>query len=362
MKKKILFLLHLPPPVHGSAVVGSYIESSTLINNSFDCRYINLSTSRTTGEVGSTSILKYLRVLKLFINISKELASFDPYLCYYTLSASGFAYYKDLLIISLLKLLGVRMIYHMHNKGFGNDVGKQKIKSFLNHYLFKHSNAIVLSDRLKNDIRLFFPENNIHICPNGIPDTSPTSKVINSTFNILYLSNLIRSKGIETLLTACDILYNKGLRFYCTVAGSEGDITYEYLVNQYSSEMINKCISFVGPQYGGKKEELFNSADIFVFPTYYHFEAFPLVNLEAMRASLPIISTNEGGIPDMIEEGITGFVIEKQNPEELASKIETLVNNPALRKSMGVAGRKKYEREFKLQIFENRFKEILSTL
>mgnify|MGYP000662395086 CR=1 FL=1 len=56
----------------------------------------------------------------------------------------------------------------------------------------------------------------------------------------------------------------------------------------------------------------------------------PLVLLEAMEQSLPCISTNEGGIPGIIEEGKTGFIVEKHSPQQLAEKIEYLIDHPMI--------------------------------
>ena len=52
MKPKILFILHLPPPVHGSSIVGGFIKASTLINNRFNSKYINLGTSKSVDAIG----------------------------------------------------------------------------------------------------------------------------------------------------------------------------------------------------------------------------------------------------------------------------------------------------------------------
>lgn len=101
------------------------------------------------------------------------------------------------------------------------------------------------------------------------------------------------------------------------------------------------------------------NTDIFVFPTFYSNETFGLVNLEAMEYSLPVISTNEGGIPDVVINGETGYTVEKNNPEALAEAIELLFKNPKLRIQMGQAGRKRFEALFTEVMFEQRIKECL---
>ena len=100
-------------------------------------------------------------------------------------------------------------------------------------------------------------------------------------------------------------------------------------------------------------------ADIFVFPTYYHNECFPLVILEAMEQGLPVISTNAGAIPDIIDNGNSGYTVEKSNPSSLASAIELLIKDPELCISMGKAGRKLFEEKFTEEVFEKKMKECL---
>ena len=77
-----------------------------------------------------------------------------------------------------------------------------------------------------------------------------------------------------------------------------------------------------------------NSSDIFVFPTYYYNECFPLVLLEAMQMHLPCISTTEGGISSIIRHGENGYLVERNNPTALANSIEKLLKNADLREWM----------------------------
>jgi hypothetical protein len=62
---KILFILHYPPPVHGAAVIGGYIKESVVINQAFNCSFINLSTSSTVEEIGKTPSIKLLNTSSL---------------------------------------------------------------------------------------------------------------------------------------------------------------------------------------------------------------------------------------------------------------------------------------------------------
>ena len=98
-----------------------------------------------------------------------------------------------------------------------------------------------------------------------------------------------------------------------------------------------------------------------MFPTYYTGETFGLVLLEAMQYSLPIISTPEGGIPDVIDDRV-GFLVEQRNSTALADKMQYLIEHPDIGREMGKRGRLKYEREYTLSVFERRFVHILNEM
>jgi glycosyltransferase involved in cell wall biosynthesis len=82
--------------------------------------------------------------------------------------------------------------------------------------------------------------------------------------------------------------------------------------------------------------------------------------LEAMSMELPIFSTPEGGIPDIIDNGINGYLCPQKDAATLALKLEELLLNPSIRQEMGKAAKIKYERVYTLETFENRMVSILN--
>ena len=118
-------------------------------------------------------------------------------------------------------------------------------------------------------------------------------------------------------------------------------------------------VNYWGRRYGSEKDVFWKDADMFVFPSYYYNECFPLVILEAMEQWLPVISTNEGGIPDEVFNGQTGYTVEKNDPNTLADSMERLFINPELGVQMGKAGRKLFEERFTEAVFEKRMKKCL---
>ena len=278
--------------------------------------------------------------------------------------AWGIAFYKDSLIVMLIKFFGVKLVYHFHNKGVSANQHKW-LNDLLYQQVFINTEVLLLSKYLYPDIQKYVSKDCVHFCPNGIPEPqletrNLKSETQNSTVELLFLSNLTESKGVFILLQACKLLKEKKLSFHCTFVGGEGDITKGQFHQQVKEFELNDMVHYIGSKYGREKEAAFIRADIFAFPTYY--ECFPLVLLEAMLYSLPIISTFEGGIPDIVEDGITGFLIQQRDVETLAEKLEILIKDSALRHQMGVAARKIFEKKFTLNLFEKKLETILLSI
>lgn len=181
--------------------------------------------------------------------------------------------------------------------------------------------------------------------------------------HILFLSNLIESKGVLVLLDALRILNDKGYSFVCDLVGGEtAEITSERVHRELEARNIAKVCIYHGRKVGSEKVPFFEQADIFVFPTYYENECFPLVILEAMSYSVPVISTDEGAIKDIIDEDETGLIAQKRNSANLADKIAILLDNSDLRQRIGKAGNQKFKQQFTIEAFEQRLYGLLKKL
>lgn len=361
MPPKILFILHLPPPIHGAAMVGKYIQDSKVINENFDCRYINLSTSKNLQEIGKVGIGKLTGYCKLLWHIYQTVKKEKPDLCYVTPSAYKLGFYKEFITVMLLKAMRMEVVVHYHNQGFAKWSNNFPHSLFCRIF-FRKTQVILLASELYRDIQKYVKKEDVFICPNGIAniETDCYRNKKGHDFNILFLSNMMEDKGVWDLVEACNIIQNSDLNFKCDFVGKWSDIdeiTFNDKVRIYN---LIHCIKAHGAKYNEDKQPFFTNADCFVLPT--HNECFPLVLLEAMQQGIACISTNEGGIPNIIENGKTGYIVNKHSPQELAEKITLLINNPELCQSMGEAGRKKFEKEFTIEQFEKRFVEILSTI
>lgn len=351
--------MHMPPPVHGAAMMGQYIHDSKVINDAFDCRYINPSASHIVAEVGKVSTKKLRFMVGNMWKILRTVRSWKPNLCYYTPTADGYGIYRDMLVVGLLKLFGQKVVLHMHNKGVKQYAADHRLARFAYRRIFKNVKVILLAEVLYDDVKQYVRREDVFICPNGIPETldhEPQAERHNEVPHLLFLSNLLKSKGVLVLLDALKILKDKGYSFVCDFVGGEtAEIDAERFSKEVEKRELNQLAIYRGKKYGDEKEEYFEKSDIFVFPTYFHNETFGLVNLEAMEHKLPIVSTDEGGIRDVVKDGENGLIALKEDPQSLADCIETLLGDKQLRMKMGEDGYKKFKQYFTLPAFEHVF-------
>ncbi len=360
-KKKILFAMPLPPPMHGASAVSDRIRLSGLINDSFDCSFVNLSTSNSVDEIGKTSIRKVFRHIGILFRLLGKLAKGRYDACYLAITCHGKGFIKDFPFIMLCKAFCKKIILHQHNKGMSGDIGRFPYRNLIPH-AYKDASVILLSERLYQDISTVVEKKDVFICPNGI--NAPSQAVRSEhkgKVRILFLSNLIASKGILTLLDALKLLDGRGVEFHCDIAGNPSkNLSKEQLICKIDSLCLSGHIKYHGAVFGDVKESLLHQADMLALPT--ENECFPLVVLEAMSHSLPVVTTDEGGIPDMIHDGVEGLICNKRDSNSLADALQKLIEDEGMRESMGAAGREAFMEKFTTDRFEARLAEILSTL
>ena len=383
MKPKILFVMHMPPPVHGAAMVGQFIHDSKLINDSFDCHYVNMAVATRLEDVGKGGWHKIKGVWKKMMEVRKAVRNVHPDLVYITPNSAGAPFYKDFITVMMLKLMGQRLVMHFHNKGVATRQNRW-LDNRLYHLYFKSVKLILLADALCEDVKKYVKRENVFVCPNAIPEIRMATELMACKFNktaiastcnriphILWLTNIMKTKGIMEFLAALKILKDKGVKFQVDFVGG---LTKEMTGDEFDATLtmngLNGCCIYHGPKYGDEKYVFFRDADIFVLPSYT--EALPVSILEALQFGLPVVASNVGGVSAEVEDGVTGYLLGGKQPimlntfrpdaHEIADKLAMLLADSDLRHRMGKAGREKFEREFALEVFEKRMTEILSSL
>jgi len=355
--KKILFILHLPPPVHGASVVGEQIKESQLIADSFDTRFLNLSTSRKLEEIGAFSFRKVYSLLHLLRDARMVVKEWKPNLVYVTPTSCLPGFLKDYLLVRMLKREGCRIIAHLHNTGI-KDRQEHWFYKFLYSRFFRDIRVILLSARHYPEIQKFVSLDRVSVCPNGVAEMSLPAISESSVPSLLFFSNLLVSKGIIDFVSVCRLLKDKGIPFRADIAGGEtADLDEKGLDMLLKDAGLDRMVIYHGTAYGVEKAALFARADVFVFPSYR--EAFGLVAVEALSAGLPVVATTVGALPEMVEEGENGFLVAPGDIPAMVDRIERLLTDLELRHRMGHAGYARFQKEFTVEAFESRLIGIL---
>lgn len=362
--RKILCIMQLPPPIHGASLMNSYLSKSDIINTNFNIEIVNLQFSSSQANIEKFSFLKVFKSFYYAAVILNKAIIFKPDLAYFTLSSSGYGFYRDTFYVIILKLCKLKILFHLHGKGIKNEAEKNLLKSKIYKFVFKNTEVICLTRGLTEDIKSVC-SSLPYIVPCGIPIHSKSNQEINKTnkvVQILYLSNYIENKGILKLIDALKLLKDQGIIFNAKLVGAPTDLTNETIENYIKKRKLENYVFAIGPKYGEDKYNELLASDIFAFPTFYPKEAFPLVNLEAMQFSLPVISTNEGGISEAVINEVTGFVVEPRNVQQLADKLRILIENKNLRVEMGMNGRDRFLKHFTIQHYEHNIKNVFDTI
>jgi glycosyltransferase involved in cell wall biosynthesis len=357
-KPKLLFIVQLPPPIHGASLRNRDIIESKLLNKNFNIRIIPLRFAKKLENLSKFSFGKIIKTISILFKLKYELLFQRPDIVFFTFSPNGYAFLRDSLFILILKIFLIKKVIVFRER-----ILKNRIKFRILSFLLKNSEIIVLSKFIKNDLPKI-KNIKINIIYDGIKTMVSDSEIKNKKQNkkplILFLSNLILNKGIFVFLESLNILNKKGIDFAALIVGAPVDISEQKLLKKIKELDLSDKIKCSGFIKGDKRFEIYLKSDIFILPTLK--ESFPGVILEAMQSGLPVISTLEGGIPEIVDDGKTGFLVPKNNYNLLADKIEYLIKNREIAMEMGFRGREKFLRNFSYEEMEKNINNFFSDI
>ena len=191
---------------------------------------------------------------------------------------------------------------------------------------------------------------------NGVKVPPEPSPVANNS-DILFLGRLDENKSPDVLIRAAASLLAKHPDTTLLFAGDGNPEPYRSLTAQLGIE--DRC-RFLGWIDGEQKEFLFDRAAVNCLPSKH--EAMPMSVLEAMAHGIPTICTAVGGVPQIIEDGVNGFLMGVDDTTKLAELLQTLLDSPTRRAEVGMAGRKKITHDFGIEASEERIVNIYNEL
>jgi len=291
-----------------------------------------------------------------------------PIIVYIGISQGLWGYLRDLGFLIPSVLLKKKVIIHLRGSEFLDFYKRMNfIAKYITKYIFKRaSKVVVLSDKLKFNFSELVRSENIVTIPNGVNfyeydmSSGISFKKEFKIRNILFLSSLKKRKGIHIFLKALPDIFKKYNEINVVIAGGWKNIGDREQAMEIirKNEMEDKII-FLGEIQGIEKIKTYQNSDLFVFPPVEP-EGMPWVLLEAMSARLPVITTAQGAISDVVEDGVTGYLVDPI-PEEISKKICYFVDNPLIARQMGENGRKRVEEKFSRERYLSLMEDLFSS-
>ena len=360
--RRILYFIQLPPPVHGVSTINQIVFNSDVINRGVQKKLIRIRFSKDLSELRRFQLKKIWIFLITWFRLFKALLFFRPHIVYFSLMPVGVGFVRDVFYAFLIKLLAPEVILHLNNRGI-HRYSRNAFARSIYRWTFSNASVIHVSEGLVQSelAHLRIKNSAVFAVPNTIKDPiTGIVSTVHETINILFFSNMIPSKGLMVLLESFNALVSKYHHLRLLICGASFDEKEDARVRSYiDRHQLQAVVRIMGACHGEDKQKMFSESDIFVFPSYFDEECFPLVILEAMSARLPIVATRIGAIPEMITDGKEGMLVEPGDPHQLAEKIEELIMDPELRKKLGNRAHAKFKHEFDITIFEKKMRSIL---
>lgn len=360
---KLLFIAPLPPPTDGQSKASAEALKA-FVEMGWSIEVLNIGRSCIKRSV-STEIRRVIEVFILLFKIFLYSRKSD--VVYISLSESYLGNFKDLLIYSLLfgKLNHVT-IHMLGGTGMDKLLNHNRITSFLNgFFMMKMNTVIVEGARGKSIFKKYFPQEKIKIIHNFVDDYlhSTYDEVIkkfknNETLNILYLSNLLHSKGYMELFNGyVKLAPPVREKMALTFVGGFQDVNSE-------REFLNLIDNEPGVKYlgnfidGVEKKELYLKSHIFCLPTYYPYEGQPISILEAYATGCAVITTAHAGIPDVFKDNVNGFFVKAEDSDDIARVLTGAFSNKEKVQEIAIANLSEGDRIFKSRTYREKIKSI----
>lgn len=273
-------------------------------------------------------------------------------------SASGNSFRRSAVFAKVARWMGCKVLIHIHGGRFKEYASTRK--DYVSRVLSNCDKVIALSESwrkfLVDDLHFFQTE----VVPNIVE--KPSSEYIrkeDGLVHALFLGTLVQSKGIYDLLEAIFVC-NEHLsgKFMLTIGGLGEEKKLTETIEKYG---ISHMVNYIGWVSGREKQKVLAQSDFFVLPSYA--EGLPISILEAMSYSLPVVSTNVGGIPEVVDDK-NGFLFMPGDKQALSHALVLLTEDAEKRKTLGQAGKVKVRSFYSDAVRENLesiYKELLCT-
>lgn len=333
----------LPPPVSGGSIAFRDV-CDDLTRRGVPGRVINISPAQAATIVGKRVQAGRARTwLGALAALHQALAATPEPTLYLLLGQARSSFVRDLLCVAVGRWHRARIVGHVHGGSY--DLLHQEagplLRMAIRGMVRRLDQIIVLGEGLRGMFD-FEPavRPRLAVVPNGLPGdgwTAPAPRALapGEPFELLFLSSLIETKGYLELVAAAALLRDHGIAVRLHLAGEfrqspddrrvrSAEHARELLEDTVRALGLESVVTWHGSVEGEAKQALLERCHLFVLPTQYRFEGQPIAIIEALAAGLPVVSTRYRAIPDLVQDGETGVLVDVPTAAELSGAIARL--------------------------------------
>jgi len=320
--------------------------------------HVRLAFSEDMESVGKFAIGKVWALFTTILRIWWARFCFRTPVLYYPPSGPNTVpVLRDIILLCCTRWLFRKVVFHFHAGGVSGFETRLPavLRPFFRFAYRKPALAIRTASQNPDDGRMFGALRDA-VVPNGIEDMRGTVEETTATpgqpLVVLFTGVLIRSKGVKVLLQAFDAVVDQGVDARLQLMGKWGDRGFEEECRAYVKDRgLDGRVEYLGVKRDREKFAHFAACDVFCFPSFFEAESFGLVLVEAMQFAKPVVSSLWRGIPSVVADGQSGFLVPIEDPIAVADKLLLLARDPHLRRTMGAEGRRIFEQQFTLEAF-----------
>lgn len=357
----VLAVLNLPPPAHGASLKNQRMLEGDVARR-VDFRVIPCAYAADLAGLGRFSVRKLARAAGY---LARQLAGLlrRPDAGYMMLSSSGHALARDTVFMTAFRMARTPYVVHLPMLGLADGVAGRPVTRRLVTAGLRSAAAVIALNRLHRDELLgLVPGAPVVIVENGLPDIDPSGDPPLVTTpdrpTIVFLSNLGEAKGVFTLLDALPAVFERVPGARAVLAGPWMDAAAEARFRRaVRTAGLEGRVEHVGPVYDDAKLRVLAGATVFAFPS--HADNAPNVVLEAMRQALPVVASRVGGVPEMVDDGVTGRLVQPADADALADALAHVLADPDRAAEMGRAGRARFLERYTLRRWEDELAAVI---
>ena len=361
-KVKLLIVGQTPPPF-----VGQMLSIESLVKANYrdlDIYHTRMNYSQRADQIGKASLRKVFHLARVIIDSSYKILRYRIDVIYYPPGNNKVPVLRDIATLMVLRRFRRKLILSFHASGLCEQVSSWRgIGAWIFRKAFFFPDAAIQKSSLNPPDGQFLKAQAVYTVPNGLPDEFDrfqNLKPVNPVPVILFVGLMREEKGVEVLIEAARLLRDRGLRFRVEFVGEFMSEAYRRKVlRQIQDQQLADCVFCFGRKVADEKWAHFRRADIFCFPSYYPAESFGNVLVEAMMFELPVVSTRWRGIPDIVEDGVTGFLTPVKDAAEVSDHLARLLQDEQMRASMGRKGRWRYLELFTIENYINQTERVV---